>query len=355
MRKIFMSVCCLSAMALVSCGGSNKSEEKVMHSVMLTHPVMSMSAFEKSFPGVVKESQEINLGFKTAGQIEKIHVKEGSYVKEGQLIAELDSKDYQLGVNATQIQYDQLSRQVERLKKLKEGRSISGNDYDKAVSGLEQLAIQLQADKNKVAYTKLYAPTSGYVQKVNFDKAEMVNAGTPVVVLLDTHNMEVEVNIPAEIYTQQKNIASIVCKSNMIEKEMPMKLVSITPKADANQLYQMILSFKGAVDKKITSGMNVDVNFMVNKTTQEKSRQTLPLHAIFHQEDSDYIWVLRSDSTVAKMAVTVNGVDDRGNAVIETPLTGNEKVIKAGVNMLQEGEKVKVIDQNSDTNVGGLL
>lgn len=343
------------AVILGGCGTSQK-EEPFHRCVMLTQPNVTGTAKEKSLSGVVKESHEINLGFKTAGQIEAIYVKEGDYVKEGQLVAALDSKDYQLGLNATQIQYDQLARQVERLKKLKEGKSISGNDYDKAVSGLEQLAIKLQADKNSVAYTKLYSPISGYVRKVNFDPAEMVNAGTPVMVLLDTKNMGVEVNIPAEIFANKKNIKEVYCFSSLSpETKLPMKVVGVAPKADGNQLYQMQLAFtSNASNKNISSGMNVGV-MIVMKDGVSKEQITLPLHSIFNKDEQSYVWILNADSTVSKLPVTVKGLDNQGDAIIEGELKGDEKVVKAGVNLLQEGEKVRVIEQSSETNVGGVL
>ena len=129
-------------------------------------------------PGIVREAHTISLGFKTAGQIERICVKEGDYVRRGQLLAELDNADYRLGVEALQIQYDQLEDEVGRTKQLFDRKSISANDYEKAVAGLRQLGVQLQVNKNKLDYTKLYAPTDGYVQSVNFSPAEMVDAGS---------------------------------------------------------------------------------------------------------------------------------------------------------------------------------
>ncbi len=59
-----------------------------------------------------------NAAFKTAGQIAQINVKEGEYVREGQLIASLDDADYKLGVEALQIQHDQVSDEVSRVREL---------------------------------------------------------------------------------------------------------------------------------------------------------------------------------------------------------------------------------------------
>ncbi|MDE5661779.1 MAG: hypothetical protein K2F91_07085 [Muribaculaceae bacterium] len=52
--------------------------------------------------------------------------------KDGRKVAELDKKDYALGVEAAQAQYDQMVAETARLRKLYEAQSVSKNDLDKA-------------------------------------------------------------------------------------------------------------------------------------------------------------------------------------------------------------------------------
>ena len=75
-----------------------------MRSVSVTQPVALGGETTRTFSGVVKAANEVSLGFKTAGQIARIHVAEGDYVRKGQLLAELDDADYRLAVEALQIQ-----------------------------------------------------------------------------------------------------------------------------------------------------------------------------------------------------------------------------------------------------------
>lgn len=158
----------LPFLLLLTNGCTEKPTQTFIRSVMLTTPIPSGAESIKNFSGVVQESHNIGLGFKTAGQIEKIYVKEGDYVKKGQLIAQLDHTDYQLGVQALEIQYKQLEDEVKRTEALYRSKSISINDYEKAQAGLQQLKVQLQVNRNKLAYTRLHAPTNGYIQSVNF-------------------------------------------------------------------------------------------------------------------------------------------------------------------------------------------
>lgn len=152
---------------LSSCSRPNQSSLPI-HSVQVVNPVPSSNTTTQRYSGIIREAHEISLGFKTAGQIKCIYVKEGDQVKKGELLAELDNADYLLGVEALQIQYDQLKSEVARTRKLFDQKSVSANDYEKASAGLKQLGVQLQVNKNKLKYTKLYSPTDGYIQSVQF-------------------------------------------------------------------------------------------------------------------------------------------------------------------------------------------
>ncbi len=336
-----------------SCGDAPQGGSTV-HSVMVTTPEAMEGTVVKNYSGIVREAHTINLGFKTPGQIERILVAEGDYVHKGQLLAELDDADYRLGVEALQIQYDQLKDEVGRTEQLYRQKSISANDYEKATAGLRQLGVQLQANKNKLNYTKLYAPTDGYIQAVNFSPAEMVDAGTALFTLLDVSRMEVVADIPVAEYQQRDRFTRYFCQVAGSEGELPMQLLSLTPKADGNQLYQLRLAFVGLPDKQLTAGMNVEVGIVMADTTATTG-VVVPLCAVFRDGDTSCVWVLGADSTLVKQQVVLDGSDSRGRAVIREGLTGSEQIVRAGVNALQEGEKVRVIERASKTNVGGLL
>ena len=352
MKKILL----LPAILCLATGCTQKSAETFTRSVMLTEPVPVGASYVKHFSGIVQESHDISLGFKTPGQIEQITVKEGDYVKKGQLIARLDDADYKLGVEALEIQSKQLEDEVQRLEALYRSKSVSANDYEKAVAGLQQLKVQLQVNRNKLDYTRLYAPTDGYVQSVNFAPAEMVDAGTPVINLLDVHRIEVETELPVDVYLLRSRFGRITSQATFGNaEEIPMQVVSITPKADGNQLYQLKLAFGGKPDTRLSAGMNIGITIHINGADSIGNTFTLPLHAVVRQQEETYVWVMDTDSTVSKRKVVCTGIDGTGAAIISAGLNGQEQVVKAGVNALQEKEKVRVIETESETNVGGLI
>lgn len=353
MRKVNVCIT-IAALALV-CACSNGNEKRgFRRSVYLTQPVQVSGNRVKAYSGIVEAAHEINLGFKTAGQISKIHVKEGDYVHKGQLLAELDDADYCLAVEALQVQYDQLVNETKRTKQLFESKSVSANDYEKAIAGLKLLGVQLQTNKNKLKYTRLYAPTDGYIQAVNFSQSEMVDAGTSVFQIMDVSHFEVITDIPIGEYLQRKNFTDFYCRATDGEQKIPMKLLSITPKADGNQLYRLRLTFEEMPNMKLTAGMNIEIGIDIADNAASPGF-ALPFSAVFQKEGKAYVWVLCNDSTVMQRAVTLDQTEVAGHIRVTGGLTGNEQIIRSGGNVLQEGEKVRIIAHPSKTNVGGLL
>lgn len=346
---------CMVAVALLLCACSGGDWEAARErSVYLTCPEALGRETVKSYSGVVKEAHEVSLGFKTAGQIARIHVEEGDRVRRGELLAELDDTDYRLAVEALQIQCDQLADEVKRTERLLAQKSVSANDYEKASAGLKQLEVQLQANKNKLSYTKLYAPADGYIQAVNFSPAEMVDAGTALFTLLDVSQMEVSVDIPGSLYRQREQFVRFFCRASGIDETMPLSLTGVAPKADGNQLYRLHLAFGYRPDVRLTAGQNVEVSIVVGDTVSGRGF-AVPLQCLFQEGDLSCVWVFGPDSTVTRRRVVLGDVDPEGRAVVLDGLAGDESIVRAGVHVLHEGEKVRPIEVPAKTNVGGLL
>jgi hypothetical protein len=77
---------------------------------------------------------------------------------------------------------------------------------------------------------------------------------------------------------------------------------------------------------------------------------------VFQQEGTDRVWVFNEkDSTVTARKVTLGGLDAQGKVNVTDGLTGTERVVRAGVSALHEGQHVRVVTEPAETNVGGLM
>ena len=351
MKKGFLAI--TSICLLCSCGNQGNDEQHLRF-VETARPVEVADIVTQTFSGIIEEAHQTNLAFKIAGQIKTIAVSEGQRVSKGQLMAALDDADYKLEKEAIEIQYNQVKDEVERTRRLYEQKSVSRNDYEKATAGLQQLAVQLQGYRNKLDYTKLYAPYDCFVQKVNFDPAEMVNAGSTIFEIIDASRFEVVIDIPANAKTQDLQTTKFYCKSQYSNNEVPVTLKSIVPKADGNQLYRARFTMPRPETGTITAGMNAEVIFKSVKNSLD-NQTTIPASSVLNDGTDTYVWVVNPDSTLTRRNVEIDRITSDGTAFLNSGLDGSEIVVRSGASTLQAGEKVKIMPEAAESNVGGLL
>ena len=309
-----------------------------------------------TFPGKIKETKQVNVAFKTGGAIEEVYVQVGDHVRKGQLLARIDDADYLLGVRNDEALYNHMKDEVERLQVLYEHKSISKNDYEKALVGMTQLEVALQASRNRVNYCKLYAPADGVILAVNYHAAELVDAGMAVFSLLEDTELQVIFDIPAQVYQKRASFGPIYSRASFEpDKRVAMSLAAITPKADNNQLYRVYLDFKDHADKRFTPGTSVQVDVCCQADASHAQGVSVPLRTVCMREDKPFVWVLNPDRTLLPKEVVIAGVDAQGNARISSGLDGSETLVKAGAATLQAGEKVRVIETRSQSNIGDQL
>jgi len=345
---------CLFAVLLSSCS-QKKANEKVIRTVK-TDTVRIYGERQKVvYPGKVVASSDANLSFRIAGPVAKINVNVGAFVRKGQTLAEMDVRDYEIQLHATEAEYKQIKAEAERVMALYKKGSVTPNDYDKAVYGLQQITAKYDAHKNALADTKLLAPFDGYVQKRYFNAGETIGAGTPVISMINAGLPEVEINIPSSEYIRRNQFESFSCDVDVYpDKVFPLDLIGIAQKANMNQLYTVRLKMKNGENQLPSPGMVTMVT--IQYQSEKSERVSIPYSALFEINATPSVWVYHADNgTVSAQTVKPSELLTDGTVVISEGLTAGEIVITAGIHSLKEGEKVKVLAPTSKTNVGGLL
>jgi membrane fusion protein, multidrug efflux system len=125
--------------------------------------------------------------------------KEGSEVKKGELLFEIDPRSYQAdkdkaeaALMQAQAHLDRLSKDLARAEKLLPSRSIAQGDFDQiagdhreAEAAVKTAQAALALAKLNLAWTKVYAPCDGQVSRQLIDPGNMVQADvTPLTTIV---------------------------------------------------------------------------------------------------------------------------------------------------------------------------
>ena len=340
---------------LTSCGGSNKEDVEHVPYVKLESVDGAISARILEYPGKTKPADEVNASFRVAGPIVSMRVKEGDYVKRGQVIAEIDQRDYALQLKAVEAEYQSVKAEAERVIAMYEEGSTTANNYDKARFGLQQITEKLNHARHQLSDTRLVAPISGYISTKYHEAGETVAQGMPIVAIYSGANIEVEINLSSSDFAKRDNFLSYSCSFDVIpEKTLPLALSRINNDANTNQLYNVRLRFTGPIDAAITPGMTTMVKIM--RAVEEGTIITISREALLEVKGKEYVYVYDDKSGQVRLKeVNVSRLNSRGKAIITSGLEGNEKIVTAGVHKLTDGQRVKPLPTASKSNIGGLL
>lgn len=340
-------------LALCSCGSAERSEKDRAVAVFINEATDYGKSIERIYPGRVKPSEEINLSFKIPGTISNITVEDGQPVKKGQLIAEMDSRDYLLQFEAVEAEYKRVAAEAKRVTALYADSATTADNYDKARYGLSQIEAKYTNAKNTLADTKIYSPVDGKVVARRIDTPAVIGAGMPIVTLISLKAPEIEINIPASDYIRLSEIRHLSATFDFANDEVPVRIIEALPTANVNQLYTIRLALPQHLSPMPSPGMNTSVKALFNQ--KHESEVSVPIKSIFSKDRRDFVWIVQPDSTIVMREILIDRLTSDGHAILSSGLSSGESYVEAGVNKLREGMKVTRQPKSSISNIGGLL
>lgn len=320
--------------------GCKKQEKAIAPLVQLEEVKADGETETISMPGRTCAGKKQDVSFRVSGTIEKVLVKQGDYVHSGQAIAVLDKRDYETQLTATKAEYAQVKAEVERVMAMHEDKAVTDNDYDKARYGIQQMTQKLKHHTDQVNDCVIYAPFDGYIEDVYHASGSSVLMGVPVVSIFSNGGVEVEIHIPASLYQKRDCFSSFSAKLAAIpEKVFRLRQNGISHHANANQLYEMRLSFDTTLPD-VTPGMTVMVEI---NCRSEKNRSTVvPVNALIKKGEKSCVMVYdEKNKCVRQRTVSIATLRHDGNAVISSGLSAGEKVVSAGAEYLTDREQVR--------------
>ncbi len=172
--------------------------------------------------GRIVSTRQGDLRFGVPGRVIYIsdNFKNGSYVKNGQVLAKLDQKRYLLEVEKlksdtrellTQLEIRQ--RQVKRFKSMLSRKVISQNQYDnelillsKNQSDYVRSKILLQKAEEDLSYTVLRSKFNGVLYDIKINKGQFLLSNDKIANIFSVDDLEVEFAVPSKIYSNAQNL-----------------------------------------------------------------------------------------------------------------------------------------------------
>jgi len=151
---------------------------------------------ELEVTGTLIANQQVDIVSELTRRIIKVHVKEGSKVRAGTLLFQLDDADLQAQLNRLRQQEKLAVLNEQRLKDLLAHEAIAQQDYDEAITNLKVLEAQIEEIQVTISKTRIVAPFDGQVGIIKVYQGSVVSVNNVLTDIEDISVVKVEFSVP---------------------------------------------------------------------------------------------------------------------------------------------------------------
>ncbi len=296
--------------------------------------------------GKIQSLKKADLRFGVDGIINQILVVEGQEVKQGQLLATLDSKQLNISLRVAQLNLKQAQLDYED-QILRSGYKILDSarisPQQKSVlrirSGLERAQLELQQAEANAQTVNLYAPFSGRIAKL---KAKSYNRSTSYdYICTVVSNREIEVIFSAieqEIdFLKKARIVEVSPLGNSLKEKVFADVKSVSPVVDEFGLVEVRAQLRRG-DEDLLDGMNVHV--YLNQTISQQL--VIPKTAVLDRQHRKVVFTLVGN--LAKWNYVDIGNENADYFLVTAGLKEGDNVIYKGNYNLADNVPVSIQD-----------
>jgi len=312
------------------------------------------------YTGLIEAWNKVNVTPEVGGKIARIYVEEGDRVKEGQLLAELDTRAIRLqleqakaGLAVAEANQKDARRNMERMERLKSENAVSEQQYEQVKLAYEAADAQFQQARAAVNLTNhnlevsiMRAPFSGVVASKNAEVGDVINPmmggfspTSGVVTLMDFSRVKIEIEVtPQDIGRIKKGQTAFLHVDTFPDRVFDGRVSIVNLAADPSTKKFGIQIV--ADNPELLLRPNTFGEVTLEVSTHEHAL-VIPQKAVL---ENRYVFVAQEDNTVAKREVYL-GLQNTDLVEVTSGIEEGNLIVVEGNYGLEEGAKIEIIEE----------
>ncbi len=348
-------------------GVLQKQAMRMPKEVVVDNPHMEQVNVSAESTGRVEAQYSIDVIARVSGFLLKKYFKEGDFVKKGQLLFQIDPREYQLSVNNSraavnqyQALYTNAHQEFHRANALVKEDLISRSDVDSSLAArnqnralLDSANQQLELAKVNLSYTSIRSPIDGRIGKVNITEGNYVTATSGSLVnVASVSPVYVSFSLKGDDFVKLLKASD---KFKDVEVKVQFGDGSWYDKVGTvNFVDNKIDKDSGSVQMRATfdneKGWLVPGAYMKVKLTAPKTVEFMTVPQACAKGDAMsgyYVWAVQDNKAVRKDIKVSDDINN--NWIVEDGLNKSDVIVVSGIqNVAAEGQKLKIITNQSE-------
>ena len=317
--------------------GEKKPERETVVSVRTVKVASSSHVVGKNYMGIVEEEDGANVSFGVIGNVVRVMVEEGQFVRRGQALAEVDGQNVRSAHEISTATLNQAEDAYRRLKDLYDKGTLPEIKMVEMETALAKAKAAEAISRKSVSEIVLRAPFDGYVASSSVHVGASVVPGVTGFKLVKIDRVKVSLSVPEkEIGKVDVGQTVTFTVSALGDSVFSGRIVNRGVTASVvNHSY----SVKAVVENRrhqLLPGMVCKVRL---ENTEGDYTIVVPQQAIQISGQDKFVWIVK-DGKAHRQRVATGDIINEG-VVIESGLTSGDEVIVEGQNKVCEGVKVR--------------
>jgi len=297
------------------------------------------------------------------GRLVEVRVEEGDHVKEGELIARLDTRQLEASKARAQadlaqakaaaefarLEYDRNEKLLATGDATPQQRDSAKAEWEQATARVASLKAGLEEIEVLIDKSSIYAPFDGVIIQKDAEVGEVVssisasgpNARGAVATLVDFQSLEIQVELAqTSLRAARVGAPVLIYLDAFPEDAYKGRVRKIWPTADRSKAtVELRVEFLER-DDRLRPDMGVRVVFLPEEQAEEKPIEVLLPSGALVDRENPFVFLFQ-DGRVIRRKVILSGEEKDGMLAVESGLKGNELVVLAPPEGLTDGEEVR--------------
>ena len=351
MKPQLLSLLLIAAAALLQACGSGTAASGIPPQTSIPVQLLPLTNASSSasvpVSGAFTTDDEVLLSFKTGGIIQRITVKEGDAIRQGQTVAVLNPVEIDAQVQQAKLAFEKAARDHQRAQNLYNDSVATLEQLQNAGTAMEMAKQQLQAAQFNRRHSVITAPRNGYVLRKLAAEGQLVQPGTPV---LQTNGAQSgNWLLRASVSNKEWAVLRVNDEAAIEVESVPGKTFTgvVARRSEgvdpATGAFRIDIRFTGEKPANIAFGMFGKAVVHTSGNGQAATGWAIPYDALLDGDGSSgYVFITNDGKTAQKVKITIAGME-KDQVLISEGLENARHLIIAGSAYLKDSSRIHTI------------